>query len=100
MAEMTGARKGQLLRKLFEILLANPEGLSASEAMRRLQVEIELTEYELGRTSTNAVRFDVNIRFATTDCSRAGWLTKHKGVWSVTEEGKQALKKYADPEQF
>lgn len=100
MAEMTAARKGQLLRKLFEILIAHADGLTASQAMRELQSRIELTEYEMGLVPTGAVRFDVNVRFATTDLSRAGWLTKHKGVWSVTEEGKAAFKKYTDPEQF
>jgi hypothetical protein len=41
MAEMTAARKGQLLRKLFEILIAHPDGLTASQAMRELQSRIQ-----------------------------------------------------------
>jgi restriction system protein len=99
-AEITTARKGQLLRKLFELLMTNQDGLPASEAIRQLQTQIPLTEYELGRVPTGAVRFDVNVRFATTDLNRAGWLAKHKGVWTITEEGKAAYQKYTDPEQF
>jgi len=31
---------------------------------------------------------------------KADWLEKHKGRWSVTDEGKKALEKYVDPEDF
>lgn len=100
MAEITTARKGQLLRKLFELLMTYQDGLPASEAIRQLQTQIPLTEYELERVPSGAVRYEVNVRFATTDLNRAGWLAKHKGVWTITEEGKAAYRKYTDPEQF
>ena len=31
---------------------------------------------------------------------KAGWLLKHRGIWTVTEDGVEALKKQTDPEAF
>ena len=45
MAEITRKRTGELLRRLFEILKASPEGLPARVALERL---VQLTEYEEG----------------------------------------------------
>lgn len=42
----------------------------------------------------------VFVRFATVDCTKAGWLVKEKGIWSVTELGIEAYNKYPDPEKF
>lgn len=46
------------------------------------------------------MRFDQIVRFATVDAVKAGWLQKHKGNWSVTEEGKAAYSQFQDPETF
>lgn len=100
MAGVTLARKGQFVRKLVELLSAKPDGLAAAEALAALQQQIPLTEYELSHTESGPTRFEVNIRWATTDLTKAGWLQKHKGHWLVTEKGKQAFKEIPDPEAF
>lgn len=48
MADITRARTGELLRKLFEILMAEPEGLPAAEALERGADSVTLSEYEPG----------------------------------------------------
>ena len=48
MAEITRKRTGELLRRLFEILKASPEGLPARVALERLADAVQLTEYEEG----------------------------------------------------
>ena len=48
MAEITRKRTGELLRRLFEILKASPEGLPARVALERLANAVQLTEYEKG----------------------------------------------------
>jgi restriction system protein len=101
MAEITRRRCGELLKKLFEILLASPDGLPAATALDKLSNSVTLTEYESGLyESTGTRRFEKIVRFATVDCVKAGWLLKMKGVWSVTEVGRGANTKYADPEAF
>lgn len=100
MAVVTKARTGQLVRKLFEILIANPEGINAGEALKRLASEVQLTSYEAGDYDSGGRRFERIVRFATVSCVKAGWLAKVKGVWGATEEGKEAFAKIPDPEKF
>jgi restriction system protein len=101
MAEITRRRTGELLRKLFEILLQNPDGLQASEALKALASSVTLTNYEQGiYESSGTRRFDKIVRFATVDCVKAGWLLKHNGIWSITAAGEQAYQNWLDPEAF
>ncbi|SFV28061.1 restriction endonuclease [Hyphomicrobium facile] len=100
MAEITRKRTGELLRKLFEILITAPEGLPARQALDRLADSIQLTDYEAGMYDSGSRRFDKIVRFATVDCVKAGWLLKHKGNWSLTDAGLGAYRELPDPEAF
>jgi restriction system protein len=99
-ADITKARKGQLVRTLFDILLAQPDGMYASDALRALADRVKLTEYEAGDFESGGRRFERIVRFNTIQSVKAGWLTKRKGVWTVTDEGRAAAQAYADPEKF
>jgi restriction system protein len=100
LAEITRRRTGEFLQKLFAILLTNPTGLPARDALHQLATKVTLTSYEAGDYESGGRRFEKVVRFATVDCVKAGWLVKDKGTWSVTDEGKQALQQYSDPEAF
>lgn len=101
MPNITRKRTGELLRKLFEVLMPYPEGLQAATALKELANRVQLTEYEAGNYDGSAGRrFEKIVRFATVDCVKAGWLTKDKGKWSLTTEGIQAFNTIADPESF
>jgi restriction system protein len=100
MADITRGRTGELLRQLFEILKQFPEGLPAGEALKKLANAVNLSEYEAGTYEQGGRRFEKIVRFAAIDCVKAGWLLKHKGTWTVTETGIQALKSFKDPEAF
>lgn len=100
MAEITRRRTGELVRKLFEILIAHPDGMKAKDALAALAAEIPLTPYELGSYGAGVRRFDKIVRFATIGTVKAGWLTKVKGTWTVTDIGRLALSQFADPEAF
>jgi restriction system protein len=100
MAEITRRRTGELLRKLFEILIAEPEGLPARVALERLASAVKLTEYEEGTYEAGGRRFEKIVRFATVDCTKAGWLLKNKGIWVVSAAGETAWKLLQDPEAF
>lgn len=100
MADITIRRTGELLRKLFEILMAHPEGIRAKDAIAELEKKVELTDYEKGEYPSGGRRFEKIVRFATVDCVKAGWMVKNKGIWMITEEGRQAYRQYKDPEEF
>lgn len=101
MADITRKRTGELLQKLFEILLKRPDGTPARLALDSLATSVTLSEYEAGTYSSGGGRrFEKIVRFATVDCVKAGWLTKLKGIWFVTEAGRDALRSFKDPEAF
>lgn len=100
MADVTVQRTGELLRKLFEIILKNPDGVRAQDALKALRESVVLTEYEKGEYASGGSRFEKIVRFATVDCVKAGWLVKDKGVWTITEEGEKAYKKFTSPDEF
>src|SRR5262245_61562628 len=100
MPEITRQRTGEHVRKLFGILLASPEGVPARTALEQLAANTTLTDYEAGVYPSGSRRFEKIVRFATVDCVKAGWLLKQKGVWTVTEAGREAYKSFQDPEAF
>jgi len=100
MAEITRRRTGELLRELFSILMVAPDGLQASAALQTLAGRVTLTPYEADSYNSGGRRFERIVRFATVDCVKAGWLLKDKGIWSVTEEGRNAYMELPDPEAF
>jgi len=101
MADVTRERTGELVQKLFQILLSNPDGLQARIALEELANSVVLTEHEKGiYESTGTRRFEKIVRFATVDCVKAGWLIKSKGTWLLTDDGIAAYKKFKEPKQL
>src|SRR3954469_13731734 len=100
MPEITRRRTGELLRTLFEILKKNPDGVRARDALKSLAEQVALSEYERGFFASGGQRFEKIVRFATVDCVKAGWMTKNKGIWSLTDAGAQAFQSIKDPEAF
>lgn len=90
MANITRARTGEFLRKLFEVLMAEPEGMHASAAIELVRSATKLSDYEAGSYPSGGQRFEKILRFATVDCVKAGWLRKDDGVWTVTDAGAKA----------
>jgi restriction system protein len=100
MAEITMRRQGQMVQALFRILETEPEGLRARDAIKRVEQELDLTDFERSAFPKNpdVVRFPKILRFATINCVKAGWLRKKGGIWALTDEGKTALHRFEDPE--
>lgn len=100
MSDTSKRRTGEFMRELFKILMASPEGVQASDALKVLVTRFTLSPYEAGEYESGGRRFEKIVRFATVDCVKAGWLVKDKGIWSITDEGKKAHSEIADPEAF
>src|SRR5260370_39446937 len=45
-------------------------------------------------------RYEKTVRFSTISSTKAGWLIKADGRWSVTPLGKEAYAKFSSPEAF
>ena len=83
-------RTGKLMRTLFEILLENPDGIQARDAIAELEKRVPPTEYEQGSFPSGGRRYEKIARFATVDLTKAAWMQKNKGIWSPTEAGRDA----------
>jgi restriction system protein len=102
MAEITTKRRGELVRKVIEVLKDHPEGLQAKDVLKQVEDSITLTSFEQSKYPNNpgVRRFEKIVRFATIGPVKAGWILKSKGRWSVTEQGLKAYKDFKDPEKF
>lgn len=102
MPEITLKRSGELVRGVFAILLAHPEGLPAKEVLVTLEQKVPPTDFERADyPSTPGVRrYEKIVRFATIGAVKAGWLVKDKGIWSLTDAGKEGYEEFKDPANF
>jgi restriction system protein len=99
-AQVSYRRRGELMRALFEILRAEPEGLRAQDALASLAQRLPPTQYESEQYASGSRRFEKIVRFTTIPFVKAGWLVKDGGRWVITEAGRTALLKHQDPERF
>lgn len=102
MAEITTKRRGELVRKVIDVLKDHPEGLQAKDVLKQVEDSLTLTPFEQSTypNNPNVRRFEKIVRFATIGPVKAGWILKSKGRWLVTEQGLKAYKEFKDPEKF
>jgi restriction system protein len=102
MAEITRRRSGELVRGVFGLLSAHPEGLPAKIVLEKLVGLVPPTDFEKTtyprRPDTR--RYEKIVRFSTIGPVKAGWLVKDKGHWGLTEAGRKAYEAFPDPEHF
>jgi restriction system protein len=86
----------------MQVLADLPEGLPAKEVIRRVEQAVRPTEFEMSEYPNNpgVRRFEKVVRFSTIGPVKAGWLVKNKGQWILTDEGRQALVSFPDPEDL
>lgn len=100
MAEITRRRTGELLRELFNILMAAPDGVQASAALQALASRVTLTPYEADCYESGGRRFEKIVRFATVDFVKAGWLVKDKGIWAIPRKAVRPIWSFPTPKRF
>jgi restriction system protein len=90
------------MRGVLEVLNSAPEGLPAAEAISRLEQIVPVTPFEDSEypNRPGVRRREKIVRFCTIAPVKAGWLRKERGVWSITDDGRQALIDFPDPESF
>src|SRR5687767_15216651 len=101
MSEITRTRTGEFMRTLLGILIENPDGLTASDAIDRVRKKLDLSAYELANLPSGRPRFEKVLHFGTTNMARAGWLAKPKrSKWVATDAGKHAYSSFTEPYRF
>ncbi len=102
MAEVNPRRNGELLRGVFRILRDHPEGLPAHEVLSKLESDVPPNDFDKSEypNRPGIKRYGRIVRFSTITCVKSGWLVKSQGRWSLTESGRKAFDKFADPESF
>jgi restriction system protein len=103
MPDITQHRIGEILRRVFELLWFEPDGLPVRDIFDYVQKNTQLSEYEKGAFpfAINSPRYEVLLRVATIPLVKAGWLVKTpRGRWFITEKGRRASKQYTGAEQF
>jgi restriction system protein len=102
MAEITRRRQGELLQAVLRALEDHPEGLPATEVLRGVEQSVGSTDFEKSEypKQPGVRRFEKIVRFSTIGAVKAGWLVKNKGQWIMTDEGRDALSSFPDPEDL
>ena len=102
MAEITLRRGGELVRGVFALLIEYPDGRPARDVLQALEAKVPPTPFEASSypSSPDIRRYERIVRFQSIPAVKAGWLTKTKGTWSLTDDGRKAFKQFTDPEEF
>jgi 5-methylcytosine-specific restriction protein B len=101
-AEVTRERMGQIQRAIFHELLTEPDGLPVKELVSRAEALCPATPFENEDypNQPGVRRYPKIQRFATIASVKAGWLVKNKGIWRVTDQGREAFAEHEDPADF
>jgi restriction system protein len=102
MADITKRRTGELTRKVLEILTRYPDGLQAGKVIALVEAELGATPFEASMYPKNphVRRFEKIVRFSTIALVKAGWMSKDRGLWTITDEGRKAFSAFREPEEF
>lgn len=99
MPTISWARQGEFLQAALNVLVERGGSAPAREAIKVAEQRLKLTDFERELTPKNQnERWWAILQLYSINLVKAGWLRKHKAVWYITDEGKEALK--MDPESF
>jgi len=77
----------------FNILKDNGGELRGKDVLDRIRESVDFNDYEKHRyEKTGYIRWESILHFYTIDCMKAGFLRKNKGLWTLTNEGEEAIK--------
>lgn len=98
MAQQSKVRRGEIQRAVLEVLRENPDGIQAKDVITAVSSRLTLTEFEKSEYPNHpgVRRFNKILRFLTIGPVKAGWITKEKGIWTITDAGEEVLQKFQD----
>jgi hypothetical protein len=99
MAILNKKESATIVKKIFEILVEYPSGLSEKELWQRLEAGYGDEESNGGKTGPILPSFE-NLTFRCVPPIKAGWLRVIRDKWMLSPEGVTAFKSFNDPEEF
>jgi restriction system protein len=102
MAENVSWRMGEFLRIAILFLWGKPYGASTREIMEAIAKSTRLTSEETSPVPGAAgfYQYEITTRSAMTALEKAGWLTRDKSRWLLTEEGQLACRDFRQASDF
>lgn len=96
MAKILAPTKMSAMKTLyaaFEALIENNDELPRKELIDKITSKVTFEKWEEERYESNGqLKWLTIFLFYSIDCMKAGWITKNKGIWYLTPEGKEAYK--------
>lgn len=94
-------RSGEMIQAILRVL-ADGGLMKGQEVVDGVRQILPPTEFEQGEYESRPgkPRFDTIIRFKTIGPVKAGWMTKGRSGWQITDEGRAAIEQFADPNQM
>ncbi|NJD37465.1 MAG: Mrr restriction system protein [Geobacter sp.] len=82
----------KVIYEAFKVLQAAGGQLSGRDLIESLQQTLKFDDWALFKyEKTGNLRWVAILHLFSIDCSKAGFLTKEKGVWFLTPEGEEAM---------
>jgi restriction system protein len=92
---------GSMYRAALTALSQAPMGqMKKSALLQAMASSLDLDEWALEVYDTGHVRWQSIFAFASIGLSRGGYVTKNRGVWAITDQGREVLTKPYDGPAF
>ncbi len=85
---------------MFQLLLKHPGGLSTKDMWNQLELAPHPANGANGNGANGSTPSFEEFSFFCVGPIKAGWLVVERNHWTVSPAGKEAYKKYGDPQQF
>lgn len=85
-AQITRERGGEYLKEALALLKEKGGKLSSAEVVSELEKRLTLNEYERSFNKTGQMRWRTHFRFISVALVKAGWITKDRRVWTLTDK--------------
>jgi restriction system protein len=87
-----GDRVDEIFREVFRGLKELGGRARPKQLFAQIEPHLRLTPYEREPLASGNIRWQTMVRWYSVDCSRAGFLEKSGGYWTLTPQGEAAMK--------
>jgi len=88
----------KVIYEALTILKENDGEMRGKEVVAEIGKRVRFNDWESERYErTGSYRWHTILYFFTIDCMKAGFMQKKAGIWYLTKDGEEALKKYDAP---
>jgi len=93
-------RRGEILRLALQCLYESQGPVPPIEVDAYIAESMQFNDYEVGLLSNGRPRWISNYRWASTEFSVAGWITKGEAGWAMTPEGRKVIEENWNGDQI